>query len=217
MQNVNPLNNFFDNVYCINLDKRRDRWVEAESEFQKHNLRVERVSAIDGSLLDTSSIKMEVLKDAYIPGNVGCVLSHVKVIKDAKLNNYSRVLILEDDVAFEENFTERFTNEIMHLPEDWDMLYLSGNNLNQDKLRKVNQYFYKTEFTYTTHCYAINSKLYDIIIEGAAKLELPIDEFYRNYVQQKYNCYIIRPHLSYQRAGYSDIMKGNRNYTNIRK
>lgn len=217
MVNNNPLNVFFDKIYCINLDERRDRWAQASSEFKKYNLEVERISAIDGSQIDVSNIKMNVLKGISIPGNVGCVLSHVKAIKNAKEKGYSKILILEDDIIFEENFIERFTNEIKHLPEDWDMFYLSGNNLKPDNLSKINEYFYKTTFTYTTHSYAITSAIYDEIIDGASKLKEPIDEFYRKHIQQNYNCYVIRPHLSYQRPGFSDIMKGDRDYKNIRK
>jgi GR25 family glycosyltransferase involved in LPS biosynthesis len=209
---MNPLNIFFDNIYCINLDRRNDRWQEASSEFNKYNLKVQRISAVDGSKLDMSKIKMDVLKKDSMPGAVGCSLSHINVIKHAKEKGYSKILILEDDVVFEENFIERFTNEIKHLPEDWDMFYLSGNNLKSDCLTKVNNFFYKTTFTFTTHSYAITSNLYDKIIEGAAALNEPIDEFYRKHIQQNYNCYIIRPHITYQRPGFSDIMKGNRDY-----
>jgi GR25 family glycosyltransferase involved in LPS biosynthesis len=217
MASNNPLNIFFDKIYCINLDKRRDRWAQASSEFKKYNLVVERISAIDGSKINMSDIKMNVFKSIAMSGAVGCSLSHINVIKHAKEKGYSKILILEDDVVFEENFIERFTNEIKHLPEDWDMFYLSGNNLRSACLTRVNNFFYKTTFTFTTHSYAITSAIYDEIIDGASKLEEPIDEFYRKHIQQNYNCYIIRPHLSYQRPGFSDIMKGDRDYKNIRK
>jgi GR25 family glycosyltransferase involved in LPS biosynthesis len=216
MDNNNPLNTFFDKIYCINLDKRRDRWAQASSEFKKYNLVVERISAIDGSRINMSGIKMNVLKNIARAGAVGCSLSHINVIKRAKEKGYSKILILEDDVVFEENFIERFTNEIKHLPENWDMFYLSGNNLKSDCLTRVNNFFYKTTFTFTTHSYAISSAIFDEIIKGASKLEEPIDEFYRKHIQQNYNCYIIRPHLSYQRPGFSDIMGGDRDYKNIR-
>ena len=213
----NCLNDFFDKIYCINLDRRADRWAEASAEFDKFNLTVERVSAVDGSALNLSDIKMEVLKKESMAAACGCSLSHIKAIQDAKQKGYSKILILEDDVVFRENLIQRFEQDIKDLPDDWDMFYLSGNNLSQDSLTKVKNNIWRTNFTYTTHCYAINYKIYDIIIDGAGKLNEPIDEFYKSVIQKQYNCYISRPHLSWQREGYSDIMKGMRYYKNIKE
>ena len=46
------LNQYFDKIFCINLDSRSDRWEEAQKEFIKHSLNVERVSAIQGSKMN---------------------------------------------------------------------------------------------------------------------------------------------------------------------
>ena len=43
---MNILNEFFDKIFCINLDSRPDRWEECEKMFSHYNLEVERVSAI---------------------------------------------------------------------------------------------------------------------------------------------------------------------------
>ena len=73
------MNNYFDKVYCVNLDKRVDRWNECLNEFQKHNITVERFSALDGTLLDNST--------TLLPGQLGCKLSHLSIIEQAKNNN----------------------------------------------------------------------------------------------------------------------------------
>ena len=48
--------NKIDKTYCINLDRRPDRWEKMKTQFIDHNIQVERFSAIDGRLLtnDTS-------------------------------------------------------------------------------------------------------------------------------------------------------------------
>ncbi|MFZ9376809.1 MAG: glycosyltransferase family 25 protein, partial [Candidatus Fonsibacter ubiquis] len=45
------LNDYFEKIYCINLDKRPDRWESAKKEFLKHNINVERYSAVDGKFV----------------------------------------------------------------------------------------------------------------------------------------------------------------------
>ena len=39
--------NFFDKIYCINLEERTDRWEECLSEFKKYGIEnVERIKAV---------------------------------------------------------------------------------------------------------------------------------------------------------------------------
>jgi GR25 family glycosyltransferase involved in LPS biosynthesis len=144
---MNPINSYFNKIYCVNLDRRPERWEEASKEFKKFNLDVERFSAVDGSKMNLSNIKMEVLKMESLPGAVGCSLSHRNIIKDAKKNAYDKILIFEDDVVFEDNLLTRFENEIKSLPEDWDMFYLSANNLKPESLTQINEHIWRTRFS----------------------------------------------------------------------
>ena len=41
------INDYFDKIYCINLDRRRDKWLDVQKEFIKHSLVVDRFSAVD--------------------------------------------------------------------------------------------------------------------------------------------------------------------------
>ena len=52
---MKTLNLYFDKIYCINLDRRDDRWEECIVEFNKHNLIVERYKAFDGKDLKSLS------------------------------------------------------------------------------------------------------------------------------------------------------------------
>ena len=43
------ITNFFDRTFCVNLDRRMDRWEECLFEFDKYNLtNVGRFTAVDG-------------------------------------------------------------------------------------------------------------------------------------------------------------------------
>ena len=61
--------NYFDRVYCINLDERKDRWEECVDEFNKIDALndVERFSAVE-----------------HERGIAGCTLSHYEISKSVK-------------------------------------------------------------------------------------------------------------------------------------
>ena len=94
---MKTLNDYFKKIYCINLDKRIDRWKLAEPHFKDLGLDVERVPGYDGSALGLE------FPPEIKEGAVGCSLSHLFTIKLAKQNNLENFLLLEDDVVFSHN------------------------------------------------------------------------------------------------------------------
>ena len=77
---------FFDEIYCINLERRTDRWKQCQSEFDKIGIS-DRV------------IKFNAFDNKENPKK-GCYDSHLSVIKLAYERKLKNVLIFEDDVAF---------------------------------------------------------------------------------------------------------------------
>jgi len=201
------MNEYFEKIYCINLDKRLDRWNEAQEQFNKHNLKVERFPAILGN--------PENISTKIIPGHVGCVLSHYNIVKKADESGINQILILEDDVVFCEDLQEKFEQFIKQVPEDWDMLYFGGNH-NGEPLEKVTENVYKIHKTYTTHAYAIRKPVYKVVLKMFPKLQFEVDVMY-SILQNSFNCYVFRPHLAWQQDGYSDILNKNVNYDFLKK
>ena len=67
------LNDYFDKVYCINLDKRTDRWKESTDEFKKWGVSgVTRYSAVDGSLLKINT--------NLLAGEIGVLKTHIGIL-----------------------------------------------------------------------------------------------------------------------------------------
>lgn len=202
------LNSFFDKIYVINLERRKDRYLQVCAELNKYQIDFEIFKAIDGNpgiiLSDDHPLKNK-------PGAVGCVLSHVKILEEAKKLNLKNVLILEDDVEFYPDYIEKFKKAASDLPSDWDLFYLSGNT-DSDKLQHFSGNIFRCFGTFTTHAYAVNNNMFDEIIEGQLKLEHPADVFYNKITLPKCKGYIIRPYLCRQRASHSDIVNGFRNY-----
>ncbi len=205
------MNKYFDKAYCINLNKRIDRWNKAQQEFNKYNLVVERFPAIEGNIQN--------LETEILPGNIGCVNSHLNIIKNARKNNYKSVAVFEDDVEFKEDVLEKFEEYYKQLPENWDMIYFGGNHNDREgenTLIKISDNIYKVTKTYTTHAYIIKNTVYDEVIKLFSKYEHEVDVLYSE-LQLKFNCYVFRPHLAWQRADFSDIMNTYADYTSILK
>ena len=195
------MNNFFDHIYCINLDKRTDRWEDCVKQFNKHNLSVERFSAIDGvNIENTTNLK---------PGELGLLRTHISIINDAKKNNYKNILILEDDVEFMGNLNEIFDSVKNQIPNDWVMLYLGGNHVGG--CLQISENIFKIFHSYAIHSFAIKSELFDLIINGLPNYKKPVDVFYAE-LHSLFPSYVIRPHLSWQRESFSDIQGGITNY-----
>lgn len=193
------LKKYFDKIYCINLDRRTDRWDETQTELKKWGLEneVERCSGIDGN-----SLKNETqIKD----GELGILNTHLKIINESKEKNYENILILEDDIEFTEKI--KLLDEYMSIvPNDWDMIYFGGNHNKHmgKKINYLNDKIIKLEETYGIHCVAINNSIYDLILNVIDKRKKPIDVYYAD-IQKNYNCYGFNPSIALQRVSYSDI------------
>ncbi len=95
------LSQLFPHKFCINLDRRPDRWERMQEEFARHGIDgVQRFSAVDGSAV--------VLPPhwRHTAGAYGCLLSHVAVIEEARALNAESVLIFEDDTVFDPEFMD---------------------------------------------------------------------------------------------------------------
>lgn len=191
------LNDFFDKIYCINLDERNDRWEESKKEFKKMNIsNVKRISAIKNE-----------------KGHLGCRDSHIEVIKDAKKNNYDKILIFEDDFTFINQDDGLISSILKQLSkQEWDLFYFGATvHLYDGKLKPVDTNLVLTNFAYTTHSYAVNSKSFDFIIDNAKNNEI-IDVFYNDHIVSNSKSYISNPMICLQRESYSDVEKRMSNY-----
>ncbi len=213
---MKTLNDFFEKIYCINLDTRLDKWNECEKEFNKLNIQVERFPAINGNPIFKQGMNLTA-------GAYGLMLTHQEIMIEVALKNYKNVLILEDDVTFIDNFYNYFFEKIKSLPEDWDLLYLGGNNMfhkgkfklitgnpnieiHKYNYRTLNHELCKTTWTQTTHAVSINNKAYGSVLDYIRKNNnKPIDDIFCIMQQSGYNAYTFLPSLALQRPSISDI------------
>ncbi len=198
----NPFD-FFEEIYCINLDERTDRWEHAQKEFKKVGIldRVTRFSAI---------------RD--VDGRVGIIKSNLGIVKLAKKKKLKNVLVFEDDVEFiVDNPQEILTESLKQLDKlDWKLFYLGANTHN--KLIKIKPNLILLKNSYAVHSMAYNAKSYDDFIkkyEGMNKLGTfndILDVYLAQYFQEKYICLMVNPMMTTQMNSYSDIEKKVVNY-----
>lgn len=203
---MKTLNDYFQKLYCINLDKRSDRWDLAEPHFANLGLNVERVSGVDGSALNLE------FPPEIKEGAVGCSLSHLFTIKLAKQNNLDNFLLLEDDVVFDDNINEKFFSVLDQVPDDWDMLYLGGQHFHGMNMPRVSENIYKCVYTLAAQSVGIKNTVYDYFIDKLMDIT-KINDLHYAESHKEINAYVIIPHLTWQRNSYSDIEKIHVDYT----
>jgi GR25 family glycosyltransferase involved in LPS biosynthesis len=102
------LNDFFDKIFVINLERRPDRLDRFKELSDKIGFEYDIFYAVDGKSIDKDSLiegrKLQIESneiyrsfDDYFLGQLGCILSHIRLLKHCRENNIKSVLILEDD------------------------------------------------------------------------------------------------------------------------
>jgi GR25 family glycosyltransferase involved in LPS biosynthesis len=219
-----------DKIFIINLEKRTDRKNEMMEELKKHNIQnYEFYNADRPSIQDIIQWNKNYCKHVvtsfrsaekflmYQIGCLGCLKSHLGVCKLALERKYKNVLILEDDTQFIHNLDvlAEFTSQIKN---EYDMLYLCGSHTGVRET--VSKNIVKTANTHTTGSYLITEDAMKYLVNNIQSYTKEVDVYYAEEIQQarwpngshRFNCLCTRPHITKQRAGFSDIQQAVVNY-----
>ena len=103
--------------YVINLDSSTKRLDEFNTAFSKTNLNIERISAVDGRLIEIEAFSDDNLCKKQMgrglqPGEVGCYLSHKKAIEQFLSTDAPYAIVFEDDAIPNEGFEITVTTVI---------------------------------------------------------------------------------------------------------
>jgi GR25 family glycosyltransferase involved in LPS biosynthesis len=221
---MGSINDYFDGIYCINLDRRPDRWEKnCLPQFEKLGLSVERFSAVDGKT------DIDIGHGNYYNAELAGSMSHLNAIKKARDNNIKKLLLLEDDVVFKENANEMFSNLINNVPNDWEYLFFGGNHVGG--FTPVSDGVVKLNRSYAIHACGIKQSSYDIMIQhlehkigvsiNNAKANKPkksiAADFFLADLQKVLNTYCFLPHIAWQLDGHSDIQGTYMDYDFLRR
>ncbi len=232
------LNDFFDGIYCVNLDHRRDKWEDCKADFDAIDCEVHRFSAINGFEMGippqapNPNFEIAGLKGFSLmrPGQVGCLLSHLGIIRLAMSQGMKNVMIVEDDVQFDVDKFVAQCEFLSFVPPSWDMIYFGGNHqteptpiINFDAFPPEwdmceSTTVSKTTCTFTTHCLAINlqSPMITNMIFMIQQVALPVDVCYAAFHATN-NVFTSTKKITWQRETFSDIEQRVVNYDSVLK
>lgn len=203
----------FDRVVCINLDRRRERWLRFERELPGDWPfdRPVRVAAVDG-------FRLPLPNAAWPPGAWGCMRSHLRVWEDALSGGVQALLVFEDDAAFCEDFADRAKAFLAHVPDDWDQLYFGGEHMFHRSLAPegVHNYVLRCTDVNRTHAYAMRRRMLAVAYrhvsaipqagEQLTRLDYHVDNKLGELHQSgEFKVYAPRDWLVGQAAGPSDV------------
>jgi glycosyl transferase family 25 len=183
-----------EKVVYINLESRPDRRAKIEQELAYFGDKVIRLNAVKHTI-----------------GIIGCGASHIKALELAKENNWPNVLIVEDDMMWNDS-SNRF-EALLHLETllcgEYDVILLGGVDV---KCSGPNGRLLSAQ---TATAYIVNNRYYDVLLnnyrEGLQQLvstrNIPryaLDMYWKQ-LQPRDKWFIILPSLCIQRPDYSDI------------
>jgi hypothetical protein len=194
----------FDAVYVINLDSRPDRMMDF-----RHGLRS---LGLTDHEIDQKIIRFSGVIPENGPGALGCTLSHLNIVKDAKRAGYEKILVFEDDaIPYGEGI--KYMNDVVEdlENESWDLYYLGYNSHHPLELHSKNSLAARDLFS--THAVAYRSSFFDRFIDDYVNDRIEIFDVWLRYnIQTSLKCLASYPMLFIQSTSYSDIEKKNVSY-----
>lgn len=196
------------NIHYINLEHRKDRKEHVEKELLKIGMNGTRFNAIQ-----------------MTNGAIGCSMSHLKLLQNAKANGDTHIMIVEDDITFTN--PSLFVNQLntfLQTHDKWDMILLAGNNIST--YTPIDSTCVKVKKCQTTTGYIVNGHYLDKLINNVKigltyllnnpsnKSDYAIDRYWFK-LQEVDNWYLIIPLTVVQKEGYSDIEKRFTDYKNL--
>lgn len=184
------------NALVINLDRSPERLKQTHDELTSHGIPYERISAVDGKLLEMVDGKIPGYKligkmiEHHYRGAAGCLFSHRKALSRAIEKNSFPCLILEDDIQIVGDIT---------IPETAaPIIYMGGID--------------RKSGVYGTHAYLIRTlDAAKILLDYATKWKVSIDDCYVRLQRRRPELfYFNRPYPIQQRDGFSIIFQKNR-------
>jgi len=177
-------------IYCINLDKRPQRYSSFISQEGVKSLKIQRFSAIDGSTLDitnnpdiSNQTKYNILHKTRRShgqidtlGAIGCSLSHYSIWKEFLKSDHAYCFVLEDDARVPVGLADKIKLATMspHIFDVWALSYkLYDKTLNNTEAKgwKSPVYFWGTS------AYIISRKGATELIDQFFPIECHLDSY----------------------------------------
>jgi len=169
------------NIFIVNLKKSVERRQKMEEQLHALGLSAEFIEAVDGKLMSDDE-RMRVTADvnyAFLPGEIGCALSHQKIYKRIVDDGIVQALILEDDVLIENILPELLKGIKLSNTTPEIILLSRVNKFRKKAVRSITAIhkIHKTEQATTAHAYIINNKAASSLLKNLYPVWMTSDKW----------------------------------------
>lgn len=152
-----------------------------EAQLNTLGLSAEFIEAVDGRLMSEDE-RRSVTADvnyAFLPGEIGCALSHQKIYKKMIDENIDNALILEDDVVLNEEFKNVMEQITVPTVRPSVILLSRSNKFFKKPLKKLTSKhsLHKTLHATTTHSYIVNNRAARSLLKGLNPIWIVADKW----------------------------------------
>ncbi len=209
---MTKITDYFQRVYAVNLPERKDRrqLIVKELEEAGMPLTPHKVEIFPAIRPDEAGGFPSI-------GARGCFYSHVAILKQAKHQGLSNILIVEDDLEISAKFrTDQAVILEQLCQQDWDFVYFGHVEEVEQKSPVTLVPF--SEGVMTAHFYAVNGKILDRLLRFLEELQnrppghpdggpMHLDGAYSTFRHQNPDVVtlIASPNLGWQRSSPSNI------------
>ena len=200
---VHIFNNTFDYIYGLYIDKNEFELLQKIK--KSYNMAINPFEGVDGNnllKLEYEEYKNQPLKTEWeinkgikrlSIGAMGHLHSFIKIVKDARKNNYKRILILEADIFPHKNLFDEFI-KVVDVMEKYKILYLGAGMWNKDVVFKTG--YYIPNQTTGTFAISFDKSIYDELIGLWEEMINPTDVcLWELTTKYKNECYVLSPNL----------------------
>jgi len=208
----NLINEYFDKIYVLNLDRRPDRWDKMKKDFERYGIyNYERFTAVDGmhaphyhewrhySKMPLSRHELIRYRRKAIgsPGSWAILKASYRMLRDAKQRGFKRILVLQDDLLFHKNFIAEFAKVPKTVKKDWKLLYLGATQHNWARILKSRNFYYPAGTADGAFAVGIDCSIFDELMKEIVKFNMPFDSGPLRTLQERYlyDCYVLDPNL----------------------
>lgn len=231
---LSHVNNYFDHVYVVNLERRQDRRLEMIQKLARLRIKAEFFFAIDGytdenmaefkayfeSPIDPDNaheleLKLK-RKVIYSAGAWGTLKTYRNLLNDARDRGFEKILCLQDDAVFAKDFEDKFRKAVSVVPDDWKLLYLGasqhgweeGVDLVRKGTDRAGEFgYYEPLNTDGAFAIGLEKGAFEFLLEEIEKMNCSFDAGPMRSATKKFrgSCFVTDPNIIIADVKESDI------------
>jgi len=207
-----------DDVVVISLPERTDRRERIDAMMRRHGVNYRFIDGmrvaddeIDPDEISGVDLHTFKLAPTFLRGTVGCRRAHLQCLENAYKQDLRSLLIIEDDMHFINEWRDHYQRALHELPQGWLQLYFSAANFRPPF--QISNHLDRLTGAYQTTAILYSKLGIKAALKCLRKSNCEIDVWMGEHLHPFGCSYVIRPYISFQDGGVSDIMGKARGIT----